>query len=189
MTENRIGVHRIIGPTILLRGGTYFDFENPAGSVFTIYDVAHSLSMICRFNGHVRHFYSVAEHSLHCSYLVPQEHALQALLHDSAEAFLGDMSRPLKTMMPEYKALERKIEAVVLPRLGIPAELPQCVKDADAKMLRIEQQQAMDNRDDWSGNSVIDTRDSIVLQFLSPARARKAFLDRYTRLTIDLGAA
>jgi hypothetical protein len=69
-------------------------------------DIAHALSLLCRYNGHVDRFYSVAEHCVHLSYVVPPEHALWALLHDATEAYVGDMISPLKIHMPGYRAAE-----------------------------------------------------------------------------------
>ena len=57
----------------MLRSGNYFDLQDPSASRFEVTDIAHALSNICRFTGHTRQFYSVAEHSVLCSYLVPHE--------------------------------------------------------------------------------------------------------------------
>ena len=72
----------ISGPTIILRSGNYFDLQDPSASRFEVTDIAHALSNICRFTGHTRQFYSVAEHSVLCSYLVPHEDRMIALMHD-----------------------------------------------------------------------------------------------------------
>ena len=61
-----------------------------------IRDIAHHLSNMCRWQGATRHFYSVAEHCVHVSRLVPTGYALLALLHDAAEAYMGDAIRPIK---------------------------------------------------------------------------------------------
>lgn len=101
-------------------------------------DVAHALSLICRYGGHVRRFYSVAEHCVLMSRAVAPEHALWALLHDATEAYVGDMVRPLKRQMPEYVAAEDRLMLVIADRFGIPSGMPEEVKDADNRILLTE---------------------------------------------------
>lgn len=173
-------VKRINGPTILLRSGAYFDFEDPHGSDFTIEDIAHGLSNLCRFTGHTVAFYSVAEHSVWCSRMAQGRCALAALLHDAPEAFIGDLNKPLKTLLPDYARIEARVEAAVFARFGLPRELPGEVKVIDRQMLRAEQEQAMGNRDDWYW---ADGRAApVTLEFWNPARARAEFLKRYREL-------
>lgn len=175
-------VRRIVGPTILLRGGTYFDFLAPEQSEFTIEDVAHSLSNICRFAGHCGQFYSVAQHSVYVSQAVPREHALAGLMHDAVEFVVGDMPKPLKDLLPEYSAIEKRIEAVVLARFGIELPLPSCIKEADVVMLATEQSQLMRNRDDWDytrGRQPLD----MFIPYMAPDVARSFFLKRFRELT------
>lgn len=117
--------------TISLLEGGHFDFLEPEKSVFTIKDVARGLSNISRFSGHVHRPYTVSQHSVIVSRIVPEEHALAALLHDSCEAFLGDVSKPLKNLLPDYMALEIKAETEVLKRFGVKFPLHPCVKEAD----------------------------------------------------------
>jgi len=76
-------------------------------------DIVHSLSLMNRFNGAALFPYSVAQHSLHVASLLPAELRLEGLLHDAAEAYIGDMVSPLKQVMPEYKSVEARIAAVV----------------------------------------------------------------------------
>jgi hypothetical protein len=132
-----------IGPTILLQSGRHFSFEHPEETPITVEDIAHALSHLCRFTGHCREFYSVAQHAVLVSYLVPQEHAFHALHHDDVEAVLGDMSSPLKKLIPQYKALETKVEAVIWASLGLPAHMPPEIKLADLRALRTEQRDLM----------------------------------------------
>lgn len=177
-------IKRIVGPTILLHSGVYFDFESPETSTITIGDIAHALSNICRFTGHVRRFYSVAEHSVLASYLVPPEDAFAALMHDAAEAVLGDVSKPLKSLLPDYKRIERRVERAIFAKFGLPDKLPASVKAADKQMLGIEQRECMKNRDDWDVYKIaLSARPKI--GFLAPPAACNAFLARY----IDLRGA
>ncbi|HET8612979.1 MAG TPA: hypothetical protein VFL92_09465 [Sphingomonas sp.] len=150
MEDDRIKAAK--GPTILLQSGHYFDFLDPAGSRFTIGDIAQGLANACRFAGQCDRFYSVAEHCWHASFLVPGHLALAALMHDAAEAFIGDMTRPLKSLLPEYKAIEAAIEAVIDARfaLGRLCAHP-LVKEADVRMLAAEQAAMMPaHEDDWA---------------------------------------
>lgn len=84
---------------ILTYTGRAFDLAAPRADLISTVDIAHSLSMICRFGGHPRRHYSVAQHSLLVAGIVPPEHQLIALLHDATEAYVGDMVRPIKLMM------------------------------------------------------------------------------------------
>lgn len=169
--------------TILLRSGRYFDFDNPEASEFDINDIAHALSNLCRFTGHCREFYSVAQHSLWVSHIVPPEDALAGLLHDAAEAFLGDVAKPLKQLLPDYRALERRIETAVFARFGLPAQLPVSVKHADRVMLRTEQRDLMSaDGHRWTSTADVEPLTTRLYPF-PPVAARQAFLKRYDELT------
>lgn len=106
-------------------------------------DIAHALSLLCRYGGHVRRFMSVAEHCVLMSYAVAPENALWALLHDATEAYMGDMIRPLKLAMPAYREAEDRLMAVICDRFGLDHEFPAEVKDADLRILRDERDALM----------------------------------------------
>lgn len=167
--------------TILTTDGAYFDFLAPDPTVITLNAVARGLANICRFGGQCRSFYSVAEHSVHVSHAVPPEHARWALLHDAAEAFIGDMVKPLKMMLGDYQAVEERVEAAVAEAFGLDGPMPEAVKAADRAMLRVEQQAVMGNRDDWAWTEEWDIarfgRMPVVAGFL-PDRAYRLFVGR-----------
>lgn len=174
------GIKRIVGPTILLASGNYFDFQNPEGSTIDLHDIVNGLAHICRFTGQCHSFYSVAEHSVHCSYLVPPEDAFAALMHDAAEAVMGDVSRPLKSLLPDYKRIEARVEAAIMARFGLPATLPPSVKRADIQMLAVEQRQCMLNSDRWPGIEIDGPIPEI--KFWSPVEAYRQFCHRWAEV-------
>lgn len=167
---------------ILTRTGIYFDFVNPTPEMVNLYDVAWALSNTCRFSGHTRCFYSVAEHSVYVSQLVPPKFALQALLHDAAEAYVGDVPSPLKIMLPDYKEVEKRVEKVVFQHFGLPEKLDPCVKLADMVMLKTEQKQLMENQDEWASCKNVEESD-IVIKGMTQSEAMLFFMYRYSVLS------
>lgn len=182
MTDTRIKTAK--GPTILLQSGAYFDLLDPWNSKFTIEDIAHGLSNTCRYAGQCRGFYSVAEHSWHTSHIVPGPWKLAALMHDAAEAFIGDVTRPLKSLLPDYKRIERGVEDAIAARFGIFGMDAPEVKQADLAMLAAEQAEIMPaHADGWAVlGGVIPA--PVNLRMWRPEVAEEAFLDRYHQLAV-----
>jgi hypothetical protein len=176
-----------MSPQIFTQSARYFNFAAPAQSTFDITDIAHALANICRFTGHVRSFYSVAQHSVLVSMVVPPEHALAGLLHDAAEAFIGDVASPLKAMLPEYRAIEKSVEHAVLTRFGVDPKLPATVKLADMALLATERRDLMpDGAGHWPCLDGVSPLDFEIVP-LTPDLAKAAFLRRYAELTLGAG--
>ncbi len=171
-------------PTILLQSGTYFDFTRPDASTFDIVDIAHGLSNICRFGGQCQAFYSVAQHSVYVSHLVTLENRFAALMHDAAEAFLGDIPRPLKRLLPDYRALEDLTERAIATRFRFRWPMDPEIKEADKAMLAAEQLQLMRNRDGWSDTKGVQAAGIDIIPW-DPPEAKRQFLARFSFLCTE----
>jgi len=173
---------KIEGPQIQLRSGRYFDLLNPDPALINISDIAHSLSNLCRFTGHVVEYFSVAQHSVFVSQIVPKEYALEGLLHDAAEAYVGDMASPLKALLPDYKTIECRVEEAIAKAFNIQIGL-RCIKQADLVMLATERSELMPpSEDDWPCLEGIEPL-TLYIQPQQPYDACRAFLDRYYQIT------
>jgi 5'-deoxynucleotidase YfbR-like HD superfamily hydrolase len=132
--------------------GRRFNPTNPYVDAIVIQDISHSLSMQCRFSGHVRRFYSVAQHSVLVSYICNQEDALWGLMHDASEAYLVDVPRPLKRSgkFDTYLEFEDRMQRAICKRFGLPEKEPPSVKKADQILLATEARDLMAPlRSDW----------------------------------------
>lgn len=187
--ENKPGV---IGATITLYGGGYFDFIEPARSDIRIIDIARGLSNTCRFGGQASWgdgFYSVAQHSVLVSLLVEPEHAFAALMHDAAEAYIGDMVGPLKQLCPDFKAIEKRVEAAIFERFGIALPLHPSIKAADLRALRTEQRDLTSGaHDNWNGLGSYEPA-AFKIAPLSPEKACRYFMARFEALQPSGGLA
>lgn len=168
--------------TIRTFTGNTFDYANPSVQSITIEDIAHSLSNICRFSGHVKQFYSVAEHSIRVSNLCLPENKLWGLLHDASEAYCSDLPRPFKRMigMEPYRSYEKRTMDVICKRFGLPTQEPEEVKHNDKIMLVTEQRDLMVN----AGPEWYDIKPLLVpIEPMTVEVARAMFLRTYQYLT------
>lgn len=178
------------GSAIKLHSGKYLNLIDPQPDQFDLEDVAVPLGRICRFGGHCKTFYSVAEHSWHCYDVGRRDGlpnaALRALLmHDATEAFLGDVVRPLKAMLPDYREIEKRIESVIAARFFVDfkphADL---IQEIDLAVLLAERRQLfVPDSVVWNGQD--DAREvQINLMFLSPVTAAQTFGETANHLGI-----
>lgn len=152
----------------------------PQADHIDIRDIAHSLALQCRFNGHCRGFYSVAQHSVLVSQVVPPQDALWGLLHDAAEAYISDLPRPLKRTAPEFRDAEERLLAVIMAAFGLQAEMPAAVAWADDALLATEMRDLMLPPPASWGLPVEPL--ALVIEPVSPERAEVLFLARFSEL-------
>jgi len=167
--------------------GKRFYLLRPSPEMIHIEDIAHALSQCCRFTGHTKNFYSVAEHSIHVSNLVPPEDALAGLLHDASEAYASDMSRPLKDATDIgvlYKQVENRIQRVVAEKFNLKWPWPPSIKTADNAMLLREKEELLSPAPwDWATSEPLST-DRITIACYSPQQAEYLFIKRFRELYV-----
>lgn len=154
--------------------GRKFTPLNPKIEDIDINDIATALSRKCRYNGHCREFYSVAEHSVLMARYAPKWLRLAALLHDAGECYLTDMPGPIKSAFSDFVACEDAIMELVAQKFGFMWPLPDEVKRMDRAMLSDEKEQIMaPTEHDWG---LMAPALGIKLQLWTPKRARAEFL-------------
>lgn len=148
-----------------------------------IHDIAHALSNLCRYGGHVEQFYSVAQHSVFVSRVCAPEDALWGLLHDASEAYLVDLPRPIKRQMPTYREAEERLQFAIGRTFNLPLTIPASVMRADNVLLVTEQRDLMKvPPEPWTDYKVSPLEGRI--EPLSPADAKRLFLKRFDELVV-----
>jgi 5'-deoxynucleotidase YfbR-like HD superfamily hydrolase len=168
--------------TIKVSAGHYVDLANPDPATIEVRSIAAALSKVCRFGGHCPQFYSVAEHCIHatamaCSEGYTGDALIAVFLHDAAEAYIGDMVKPLKVTMPQYGEAEQRIEAAIQAAFGVDfARWMDVIKRFDRAMLKAEKVTMWpEDTEKWAGFS--ETEDRVVkFQFWEPSQAEMQFL-------------
>lgn len=153
----------------------------PDPEKISLVDIAHALSNICRFTGQSSSFYSVAQHSVYVSMEVPKKLALVGLLHDASEAYLCDVSSPVKKLdsMRTYREAEAALEKAIFERFGLGHLVPSAkVKDADLRVFRSEARQLMCFSPEGPQATCFEN-----FQAWAPEKAKAEFLARYDILT------
>jgi hypothetical protein len=161
------------GDCIRTYSGLYVNVFDPDPETICIEDIAHALSNLCRFAGHTKRFYSVAQHSVLCSRCVDDKFRLQALLHDASEAYLLDIPRPIKIHLVGYKEMENRMMSLIAAKFGFTFPLEKEVKAIDQEMLEMEWKQVV-------------IKDSGFLSW-NPEFAKDLFLETFNDLTKEVG--
>lgn len=166
--------------------GKSYDFLDPKPDQINIHDIAHALSMTCRYNGHPLSFCSVAEHCVLVSYLVESyepAYAFEGLMHDAAEAYVGDVITPLKSLLPDFQAIELLCEDAIEQKYHLALDWREKTKAADRLAYNIERHHLfphlVEDHPEWQVPEQYKTTE---LKCLSPDEARLLFLERYQQL-------
>lgn len=150
----------------------------PRADLISVTAIARALSRICRWGGHVREWYSVAQHSVLVSQQCSPSAALWGLLHDGSEAYLGDVPRPVKDLpaLAGYRALEAVWQRTVYHRFGLRGDVPGEVHQADDLVLAWERRDLVDGA--TNGLTLPTAR----LRGVRPTEAERLFLARFEEL-------
>ncbi len=161
-----------------------FHFLQPIEDEIDILDIAHSTSLLCRFGGHCRQFYSVAEHSVIVSTILQREGAstltqLGGLLHDAEEAYLPDIPAPIKRVMPEADKIYENIRGCIYRKYGIEQADWKHVEDIDSRLCITEAKLLGLWNEDWA---YVGKPLPTALHLYLPYDAERAFIYRFTTL-------
>jgi hypothetical protein len=168
--------------------GRTFSPLAPKSADIVIEDIAHALSHLCRFGGHVRSFYSVAQHAVLVSRAVPPQYALWGLLHDASEAYIVDVPTPLKTTeaMRGYRAVEAVMQRTIYQRFGLVGDEPDAVHAADRSLLILEAEALFTPPAPWAAQlraAQTEPMPDLNIVPVPPAAAKAGFLKRFAALT------
>jgi len=171
---------------IVTSDGRPFYLNDPQPDDIHIEHIAHALANQCRWTGHVKSFYSVAQHCIDVSYIVGPELALTALVHDASEAYIGDISTPLKWLLEAeapglIKGIEDKIHRAIADKFGTIYPYPPEVKHADMVAAAMERRDLLTDWDqhgiDWI-DGWPEPRDYPLFP-VSPFTAKGAYIARF----------
>lgn len=169
------------GDWMITASGVQFRPAAPDPAAVRIYDIAHGLAHLCRYNGQCRMFYSVAEHSVLLARHFMQQRmnyrlGRWAIVHDGSEAYIGDVVRPLKRALPDYRLIEKGVEAAIFQALGLEGDMPPEIKAADTAILHDERRalfsRAIVERHGWDKPEGL----GVEIKGWAPEQARREFL-------------
>lgn len=166
-------------------GNRFYPLEPRIDDV-EIEDIAHGLAFQCRFNGQTNAFYSVAQHSLIVASLVPDELRFAALLHDAAEAYLGDMVKPLKVLLPAFSEIEDNVSRIIGERFGVDLDHNPIVKQADLISLATEKRDLMPySAEEWVYLIGVAPMSATITP-MPPDVAKQAFMREFERVSVGV---
>lgn len=177
------------GDYIHTYSGKKFYAMDPTPDDIDITDIAHALSHLCRFGGHTPTFYSVAEHSILVSELVPVKDRMWGLLHDASEAYLCDIPRPFKQYLNNYKEIEENIQRVIAVKFKLDWPIPPAVHFIDRNIVAAEAKQLWTTNPEWANESHWVPLNIPELYGFKPSVAKHNFLQAYLNLVEEVKVA
>ncbi len=176
--------------SIATYSGIEFFSLNPRVEDVRLFDIAHALSMKCRYTGQCHIFYSVSNHSVFVSKILEATGATVmeqfiGLMHDGQEAYLPDVASPIKGHIPGYREIEDRVEECVAEAFNFECPHPKVIKVADAEAFKHEYPQIMPKLTWWKGDP--PTHKWEVLAEWMPTEGRERFLTRFRWLWGQLG--
>jgi hypothetical protein len=180
----------IRGPWLELQSGKRWYVMDPQAKDVDIQDIASALSKVCRFGGHTRHFYSVAQHCVLGAEMIKADlrnskAAFHFLLHDASEAYLVDIPRPVKQLMPTYKELEDMTQQVIAEKFNLDFPFPAYVHEVDNRMLVTEQRDLLPPGPPYT-NAVPYRKLDLTNETWDPGQAQRMWLGAFNLLKGDL---
>ena len=160
---------------IITFSNKYVNLINPTPEMFNIKDIAHSLSLQCRWTGHVKIPYSIAQHSLWVCNKLEDKNKLSGLMHDASEAYISDISRIVKEYLPRYKEIEDNLMKVIANKFGFEYPMNQIVKKLDDDALMWEWNKFILPDDHWYSNWKY--------KFVTRKQIEQRFLNKFNELT------
>jgi hypothetical protein len=172
------------GPWVQTRSGRAYPLLAPTTEDICIEDIAYSLAGLPRYNAHAQRtadgrLYTVGQHSVLAAQIVEPAFRFEALMHDAAEAYVGDMIRPLRLCLPDFDLVEEITWLALTRKFGLPRTMSAEVKHADIVMLATEKRDLMGEPPrPWNVGLPREERITI----WNPIMTERAFLERFHEL-------
>lgn len=160
--------------------GKKFYVFDPKQKDITIKDIAHALSLICRFTGHTEDLYSVGQHSLLVMELCPEEFKLEGLTHDFPEAYVTDLATPIKRQMSNYREIEDNLHVAIAKKFHLQFPMPKIIKEIDTEVFNMEWAYLMEKNKKIKSGKFRMEKDRF--QILSPKEVEQKIIENFNRL-------
>lgn len=168
---------------LMSASGFLFDFCAITVDDIDIHAIANSLAKQCRFHGNCSAFYSVAQHSILLSSMVPKEYKKWALMHDAAEAYISDLAAPIKLLLPKYIEIEENVLKIIAKKFELDYPIPQEVLYADLILRKTEMLNLFPIGTAWSDAvDFSDAQDFKIIPYANWEEAARKFMSRFKEL-------